>query len=97
MTKKSKLLFDIIIQVPDCIDIGSVEVFKMPPKFKPKRIGIDSDDSEEYDSDDEDYVPSTEDSDDEDIYDSLPFTEAEKQELKDELAGLIADQEEDDV
>lgn len=92
MTKKSKLLFDITIQIPDCIDIGSVEVFKMPPRFKPKRIGIDSDDSEEYDSDDdEDYVPSEE--SDEDIYDSLPFTEEEKQELKDELAKLIADQE----
>ena len=30
---------------------------------------------------------------DEDIYDSLPFTDSEKQELKDELAKLIADQE----
>ena len=94
MTKKSKpLVFDITIQIPDCIEIGTIEVFKMPPRFKPKRIGIDSDDSEEYDSDDdEDYVPSTEESD-EDIYDSLPFTEEEKQELREELAGLVADQE----
>ena len=94
MTKKSKLLFDITIQIPDCIEIGTVEVFKMPPKFVPKRIAIDSDDSEEYDSDDdEDYVPPSVEESDEDIYDSLPFTESEKQELKDELAKLIADQE----
>jgi len=93
MTKKSKLLFDITIQIPDCIEIGTVEVFKMPPKFKPKRIGIDSDsDDSDSDEDDSDYVPSTEESD-EDVYDSLPFTEEEKQELKDELAKLIADQE----
>ena len=92
MTKKSKLLFDITIQIPDCIDIGSVEVFKMPPKFKPKRIGIDSDSEEDDSESDEDYVPSTEESD-EDIYDSLPFTEEEKQELREELAGLVADQE----
>jgi hypothetical protein len=94
MTKKSKLLFDITIQIPDCIDIGTVEVFKMPPKFKPKRIGIDSDDSEEYDSEsDEDYLPPSVEESDEDIYDSLPFTESEKQELKDELEKLILDQE----
>ena len=94
MTKKSKpLVFDITINIPDCIEIGTIEVFKMPPRFKPKRIAIDSDDSEEYDSDeDDDYAPPSEESD-EDVYDSLPFTEEEKQELKDELAGLIADQE----
>ena len=93
MTKKSKpLVFDITIQIPDCIEIGTIEVFKMPPKFKPKRIGIDSDDSEEYDSDeDEDYVPSEE--SEEDLYESLPFTPEEKQELKDELEKLILDQE----
>ena len=94
MTKKSKLLFDITIQIPDCIEIGTIEVFKMPPRFKPKRIAIDSDDSEEYDSDeDEDYVPPSVEESDEDIYDSLPFTESEKQELKDELEKLILDQE----
>lgn len=93
MTKKSKpLVFDITIQIPDCIEIGTIEVFKMPPKFKPKRIGIDSDSDDSDSDEDEDYMPSTEESD-EDIYDSLPFTEEEKQELKDELAGLIADQE----
>ena len=92
MTKKSKpLVFDITIQIPDCIEIGTVEIFKMPPKFVPKRIAIDSDDSDS-DEDDSDYVPSTEESD-EDVYDSLPFTEEEKQELKDELAKLIDDQE----
>ena len=92
MTKKSKpLVFDITIQIPDCIEIGTIEVFKMPPKFKPKRIGIDSDDSDS--DDDEDYVPSEE--SEEDLYESLPFTSEEKQELKDELAKLIADQQED--
>lgn len=82
-------VFDIQIIVPDEIEIGSVEIFKMPPKFKPKRAAIDSEDDSESD---EDYVPSTEESD-EDIYDSLPFTEEEKQELRDELAGLVSDQE----
>ena len=91
MTKKSKpLVFDITIQIPDCIEIGTIEVFKMPPKFKPKRIGIDSDDSDS-DEDDSDYLPSEE--SEEDLYESLPFTSEEKQELKDELAKLIADQE----
>jgi hypothetical protein len=92
MTKKSKLLFDITIQIPDCIEIGTIEVFKMPPKFKPKRIGIDSDSEEDDSDDDEDYVPSEE--SEEDLYESLPFTSEEKQELRDELAKLIADQEE---
>ena len=86
-------IFDIQIYIPEGFNIGNVEVFAVTPKFKPKRAAIDSDDDDD-DDDDSDYVASSEESD-EDIYDSLPFTEEEKQELKDELAGLIADQQDD--
>ena len=83
--------FDITIIVPDGFNIGTVEVVAVP-KQKPKKVvWID----ESYDSEtDEDYEPSEETSD-EDLYDSLPFTDLEKEELRAELAGLVADQEDD--
>ena len=95
MTKKCdcpKPTVDITIIVPDSFNIGTVEVIAVP-KQKPKKVvWVDK----SYDSDeDEDYEPSSEEESEEDLYDSLPFTEAEKQELRDELAGLIADQEND--
>jgi len=86
---------DIQICVPEGVEIGSVEIYQMKDgepvgEFKPGRIEED-----EWESDDPDYIPGI-DSDD-DPYEHLPFTEDEKQQLRDELANLILEQMEHDI
>lgn len=83
---------DFTIMIPEGIEIGSVEVYQVDKKrepvneFRPSRVDSDWDSDEE----DPDYVPGI-DSDD-DPYEGLPFTEEEKQELRDELANLLIEQ-----
>ena len=87
---------DIQICVPEGVEIGAVEIFqvaggKPTGKFKPGRVEEDDWDSDE---DDEDYVPGNDSEDD--PYEELPFSEKEKQELRDELLNLILEQAEND-
>jgi len=83
---------DFTIIIPEGIEMGDVEVYQVASdgkplnEFRPSRVDSDWD----SDSEDPDYIPDI-DSDD-DPYEDLPFTEAEKQELRDELANLIIDQ-----
>jgi len=87
---------DIQICVPEGIEIGAVEIFqvaggKPTGEFKPGRVEEGDWDSDE---DDEDYVPGIDSEDD--PYEELPFSEKEKQELRDELLNLILEQAEND-
>ena len=87
---------DIQICVPEGVEIGAVEIFQMTDgkptgEFKPGRVEEDDWDSDE---DDEDYVPGIDSEDD--PYEELPFSEKEKQELRDELLNLILEQAEND-
>ena len=84
---------DFTIIIPEGIEIGDVEVYQVASdgkavnEFRPSRVDSDWDTDEE----DPDYIPGI-DSDDEDPYEGLPFTDAEKQELRDELANLLIEQ-----
>ena len=87
---------DIQICVPEGVEIGAVEIFqvaggKPTGEFKPGRVEEDDWDSDE---DDEDYVPGIDSEDD--PYEELPFSEKEKQELRDELLNLILEAAEND-
>ena len=96
MTKKCECKcpkkVDFTIMLPEGIEMGDVEVYQVSSdgkavnEFRPSRV------DEHWDSDEEDpdYIPGI-DSDD-DPYEGLPFTEAEKQELRDELANLLIEQ-----
>ena len=101
---------DFTIMIPEGIEMGSVEVYQVAEngkpvnEFRPSRVDSDWDsDSEDpdfipgidSDEDDPDYIAGI-DSDDDDPYEDLPFTDAEKQELRDELASLIIEQMEND-
>jgi len=94
--KKCKCKIDIQICVPEGVEIGAVEIFQMTDgkptgEFKPGRV---EDDEWDTDEDDEDYIPGIDSEDD--PYEELPFTEKEKQELRDELLNLILEQAEND-
>ena len=87
---------DIQICVPEGVEIGAVEIFqvaggKPTGEFKPGRVEEDDWDSDE---DDEDYIPGIDSEDD--PYEELPFSEKEKQELRDELLNLILEAAEND-
>ncbi len=82
---------DISLYVPEGMQIGEVEIFEIAEsgkrvgEFKPGKI-------EHFESEsecDSDYQPSTP---EEDPYENLPLTDAEKKMLKDELAELIMEQ-----
>lgn len=101
MTKKCKCKcpkkVDFTIMLPEGIEMGSIEVYqvasdgKPQAEFRPSRVDSDWD----TDSEDPDFIPDID--SDEDPYEDLPFTEKEKQELRDELANLIIEQMENDV
>lgn len=100
MTKKCKCKcpkkVDFTIMLPEGIEMGDLEVYQVASdgkavnEFRPSRVDSDWD----SDSEDPDYIAGI-DSDD-DPYENLPFTEKEKQELRDELASLIIEQMEND-
>ena len=87
---------DVQLFIPEGFEMGAVEVYQVAEngkpvnEFRPSRVDSDWD----SDSEDPDFIPGID--SDEDPYEDLPFTEKEKQELRDELASLIIEQMEND-
>ena len=88
---------DFTIIIPEGLEMGSVEVYQVAGNGKPVNEFRPSRVDSEFDSDpeDPDYQLPDIDSED-DPYEDLPFSETEKQELRDELANLLLEQMEAD-
>jgi len=82
---------DFTIMIPEGIEMGSVEVYQVASdgkplnEFRPSRVDSDWDSDEE----DPDYMPGID--SDEDPYENADLTEADKKELREELADILID------
>jgi len=77
--------------IPEGIEMGSIEVYQVDKKskpvneFRPSRVDSDWDSDEE----DPDYMPGID--SDEDPYENADLSEADKKELREELADILID------